>query len=78
MARSPGSNRFPRFRPVVVPLLWLQAALCASAVVAAGPFQVLPWVGIAALGLQALVFFWLSLRSEDGIQQEIEQDSVKP
>jgi len=49
-------DRFPRWRALAVPWLWLQAALCASAVLVRGWGWALPVLGLSLLVAQALVF----------------------
>lgn len=49
-------DRFPRWRALAVPWLWLQAALCASAVLVRGWGWALPVFGLSLLVAQALVF----------------------
>ncbi len=49
-------DRFPRWRHLVVPALWLQAALCASAIFVRGRGWLLPTLGLSLLLGQVLVF----------------------
>lgn len=53
-------DRFPRWKQLVVPALWLQAGMCASAVVARGWGWLVPILGLSMLALQSL---WFVLRS---------------
>jgi UDP-GlcNAc:undecaprenyl-phosphate/decaprenyl-phosphate GlcNAc-1-phosphate transferase len=55
-------DRFPALRKAVVPFLWLNAGACALGAVATGGWRLLPWLGLASFGLQALVFWTLAMR----------------
>ena len=55
-------DRFPGLARAVVPWLWLHAGLCALGAVATGWVRVLPWLGLASFGLQALAFWTLARR----------------
>ncbi|MBI4913961.1 MAG: undecaprenyl/decaprenyl-phosphate alpha-N-acetylglucosaminyl 1-phosphate transferase [Acidobacteria bacterium] len=61
-------DRFPGLRACVAPLLWAQAALCASAVVVRGAWWILPWTGAGLLLGQALYFYWRALNPRATLQ----------
>ena len=56
-------DRFPKLRHLVVPGLWLQAGLCASAVIAEGWGWIFPVLGLSLLVGQVLVFVVQSLEA---------------
>ncbi len=45
-----------------VPLIWLQAALCASGTLLTGSWRIIPWIGLAWLSVQTTVFMVSSIR----------------
>jgi UDP-GlcNAc:undecaprenyl-phosphate GlcNAc-1-phosphate transferase len=46
-----------------VPILWAQAALCASGALLAGPWMLLPWTGLMILLLQVALFSSTTIRA---------------
>jgi UDP-GlcNAc:undecaprenyl-phosphate GlcNAc-1-phosphate transferase len=63
-------DRFPRWRQLVVPGLWLQAGLCASAAVVQGWGWILPVLGLSMLVVQVVVFVSQSVSAgrEPGVE----------
>jgi UDP-GlcNAc:undecaprenyl-phosphate GlcNAc-1-phosphate transferase len=55
-------DRFPAWTRAVVPFLWLNAGACALGAVATGWYRLIPWLGLASFGVQALVFWTLARR----------------
>lgn len=62
-------DRFPALERVVMPFLWLNAGACAMGAVASGWLRIVPWLGLASFGAQALLFWTLARREHQRVRE---------